>query len=176
MLWRRASLSMSTPFGQLGSLVSLSQMWHMTLLNSVPALCVFWHQSVTSDSCFKLIISAIFLCGSVVGVAGEPLLVDSERDIFEYIHYKYREPKDRSEWSKEQRTVTCVFDATAFLQTRSMCTNLCVSILFSNVIEKNCESHFNFFTCLKLKPSPLMTFNLKCHALHNKIIFFVSSV
>ncbi|XP_031712238.1 DNA polymerase beta [Anarrhichthys ocellatus] len=33
----------------------------------------------------------------VTGVAGEPLLVDSERDIFEYIHYKYREPKDRSQ-------------------------------------------------------------------------------
>uniref|UniRef100_A0A3Q1JH75 DNA polymerase n=1 Tax=Anabas testudineus TaxID=64144 RepID=A0A3Q1JH75_ANATE len=33
----------------------------------------------------------------VTGVAGEPLLVDSERDIFEYIQYKYREPKDRSE-------------------------------------------------------------------------------
>uniref|UniRef100_A0A3B4X7F3 DNA polymerase n=1 Tax=Seriola lalandi dorsalis TaxID=1841481 RepID=A0A3B4X7F3_SERLL len=33
----------------------------------------------------------------VTGMAGEPLLVDSERDIFEYIHYKYREPKDRSE-------------------------------------------------------------------------------
>uniref|UniRef100_A0A671YIW9 DNA polymerase n=1 Tax=Sparus aurata TaxID=8175 RepID=A0A671YIW9_SPAAU len=33
----------------------------------------------------------------VTGVAGEPLLVDSERDIFEYIHYKYREPKERSE-------------------------------------------------------------------------------
>uniref|UniRef100_A0A3Q3ME97 DNA polymerase n=1 Tax=Mastacembelus armatus TaxID=205130 RepID=A0A3Q3ME97_9TELE len=33
----------------------------------------------------------------VTGVAGEPLLVDSERDIFDYIQYKYREPKDRSE-------------------------------------------------------------------------------
>lgn len=33
----------------------------------------------------------------VTGMAGEPLLVDSERDIFEYIQYKYREPKDRSE-------------------------------------------------------------------------------
>ncbi|KAK5870939.1 hypothetical protein PBY51_003845 [Eleginops maclovinus] len=33
----------------------------------------------------------------VTGVAGEPLLVDSERDIFEYIHYKYREPKERSQ-------------------------------------------------------------------------------
>uniref|UniRef100_A0A673CA22 DNA polymerase n=1 Tax=Sphaeramia orbicularis TaxID=375764 RepID=A0A673CA22_9TELE len=33
----------------------------------------------------------------VTGVAGEPLLVDSERDIFEYIQYRYREPKDRSE-------------------------------------------------------------------------------
>lgn len=33
----------------------------------------------------------------VTGVAGEPLPVDSERDIFDYIHYKYREPKDRSE-------------------------------------------------------------------------------
>lgn len=33
----------------------------------------------------------------VTGVAGEPLMVDSERDIFEYIHYKYREPKERSE-------------------------------------------------------------------------------
>ncbi|CAK6950747.1 DNA polymerase beta [Scomber scombrus] len=33
----------------------------------------------------------------VTGIAGEPLLVDSERDIFEYIQYKYREPKDRSQ-------------------------------------------------------------------------------
>jgi len=33
----------------------------------------------------------------VTGMAGEPLLVDSEKDIFEYIHWKYREPKDRSE-------------------------------------------------------------------------------
>uniref|UniRef100_A0A3B5L4F9 DNA polymerase n=1 Tax=Xiphophorus couchianus TaxID=32473 RepID=A0A3B5L4F9_9TELE len=33
----------------------------------------------------------------VTGMAGEPLLVDSERDIFEYIQYRYREPKDRSE-------------------------------------------------------------------------------
>uniref|UniRef100_A0A8C3G3X5 DNA polymerase n=1 Tax=Cyclopterus lumpus TaxID=8103 RepID=A0A8C3G3X5_CYCLU len=33
----------------------------------------------------------------VTGVAGEPLLVDSERDIFEYLHYKYREPKERSQ-------------------------------------------------------------------------------
>uniref|UniRef100_A0A8C6M5W6 DNA polymerase n=1 Tax=Nothobranchius furzeri TaxID=105023 RepID=A0A8C6M5W6_NOTFU len=33
----------------------------------------------------------------VTGVAGEPLLVDSEKDIFDYIQYKYREPKDRSE-------------------------------------------------------------------------------
>ncbi|XP_053276281.1 DNA polymerase beta [Pleuronectes platessa] len=33
----------------------------------------------------------------VTGVAGEPLLVDSERDIFEYIQYKYREPKERSQ-------------------------------------------------------------------------------
>uniref|UniRef100_A0A8C9RXT6 Polymerase (DNA directed), beta n=1 Tax=Scleropages formosus TaxID=113540 RepID=A0A8C9RXT6_SCLFO len=33
----------------------------------------------------------------VTGVAGEPLLVDSEKDIFDYIQWKYREPKDRSE-------------------------------------------------------------------------------
>lgn len=33
----------------------------------------------------------------VTGMAGEPLMVDSERDIFEYIEYKYREPKDRSQ-------------------------------------------------------------------------------
>ncbi|XP_019954723.1 DNA polymerase beta [Paralichthys olivaceus] len=33
----------------------------------------------------------------VTGMAGEPLLVDSERDIFEYLQYKYREPKERSE-------------------------------------------------------------------------------
>ncbi|XP_077571038.1 DNA polymerase beta [Stigmatopora nigra] len=33
----------------------------------------------------------------VTGVAGEPLLVDSEKDIFDYIQYKYKEPKDRSE-------------------------------------------------------------------------------
>ncbi|KAK0153574.1 DNA polymerase beta [Merluccius polli] len=33
----------------------------------------------------------------VTGMAGEPLMVDSERDIFEYIQYKYKEPKDRSQ-------------------------------------------------------------------------------
>ncbi|XP_005273594.1 DNA polymerase beta isoform X2 [Nomascus leucogenys] len=33
----------------------------------------------------------------VTGVAGEPLPVDSEKDIFDYIQWKYREPKDRSE-------------------------------------------------------------------------------
>lgn len=33
----------------------------------------------------------------VTGVAGEPLPVDSERDIFEYIHMKYKEPKERSQ-------------------------------------------------------------------------------
>ncbi|XP_058493182.1 DNA polymerase beta [Solea solea] len=33
----------------------------------------------------------------VTGVAGEPLMVDSEKDIFDYIHYKYKEPKDRSQ-------------------------------------------------------------------------------
>jgi DNA polymerase beta len=33
----------------------------------------------------------------LVGVAGEPLPVDSEKDIFDYIQWKYREPKDRSE-------------------------------------------------------------------------------
>ncbi|XP_035022469.1 DNA polymerase beta [Hippoglossus stenolepis] len=33
----------------------------------------------------------------VTGMAGEPLLVDSERDIFEYIQYKYKEPKERSQ-------------------------------------------------------------------------------
>ena len=33
----------------------------------------------------------------VLGMAGEPLLVDSEKDIFDYIQWKYREPKDRIE-------------------------------------------------------------------------------
>ncbi|KAJ3604238.1 hypothetical protein NHX12_028979 [Muraenolepis orangiensis] len=33
----------------------------------------------------------------VTGMAGEPLMVDSERDIFEYIQYKYKEPKERSQ-------------------------------------------------------------------------------
>ncbi|KAG2469017.1 DPOLB polymerase, partial [Polypterus senegalus] len=33
----------------------------------------------------------------VTGVPGEPLPVDSEKDIFDYIEWKYREPKDRSE-------------------------------------------------------------------------------
>ena len=33
----------------------------------------------------------------LAGVAGEPLPVDSEKDIFDYIQWKYREPKDRSE-------------------------------------------------------------------------------
>uniref|UniRef100_A0A6I8Q3Q0 DNA polymerase n=1 Tax=Xenopus tropicalis TaxID=8364 RepID=A0A6I8Q3Q0_XENTR len=33
----------------------------------------------------------------VTGIAGEPLPIDSEKDIFDYIQWKYREPKDRSE-------------------------------------------------------------------------------
>ncbi|KAJ8287312.1 hypothetical protein GJAV_G00050110 [Gymnothorax javanicus] len=33
----------------------------------------------------------------VTGIAGEPLAVDSEKDVFDYIMWKYREPKDRSE-------------------------------------------------------------------------------
>ncbi|XP_075457660.1 DNA polymerase beta isoform X3 [Ascaphus truei] len=33
----------------------------------------------------------------VTGIAGEPLPVDSEKDVFDYIQWKYREPKDRSE-------------------------------------------------------------------------------
>ncbi|KAM3925645.1 DNA polymerase beta [Leptodactylus fuscus] len=33
----------------------------------------------------------------VTGIAGEPLPIDSEKDIFDYIQYKYREPKERSE-------------------------------------------------------------------------------
>ncbi|ERE92484.1 DNA polymerase beta [Cricetulus griseus] len=33
----------------------------------------------------------------ITGVAGEPLPVDSEQDIFDYIQWRYREPKDRSE-------------------------------------------------------------------------------
>uniref|UniRef100_A0A8C2TYY2 DNA polymerase n=1 Tax=Coturnix japonica TaxID=93934 RepID=A0A8C2TYY2_COTJA len=33
----------------------------------------------------------------VTGVAGEPLPVECEEDIFDYIQWKYREPKDRSE-------------------------------------------------------------------------------
>ncbi|CAI5783383.1 DNA polymerase beta [Podarcis muralis] len=33
----------------------------------------------------------------ITGVAGEPLLVNSEKDIFDYIQWKYREPKERSE-------------------------------------------------------------------------------
>ncbi|KAJ8261464.1 hypothetical protein COCON_G00171870 [Conger conger] len=33
----------------------------------------------------------------VTGIAGEPLPVDSEKDVFDYILWRYREPKDRSE-------------------------------------------------------------------------------
>uniref|UniRef100_A0A8C5R4G2 DNA polymerase n=1 Tax=Leptobrachium leishanense TaxID=445787 RepID=A0A8C5R4G2_9ANUR len=33
----------------------------------------------------------------VTGIAGEALPIDSEKDIFDYIQYKYREPKERSE-------------------------------------------------------------------------------
>ncbi|XP_072255015.1 DNA polymerase beta [Pyxicephalus adspersus] len=33
----------------------------------------------------------------ITGIAGEPLPIDSEKDIFDYIQYKYREPKERSE-------------------------------------------------------------------------------
>uniref|UniRef100_A0A8D0DS24 DNA polymerase n=1 Tax=Salvator merianae TaxID=96440 RepID=A0A8D0DS24_SALMN len=33
----------------------------------------------------------------VTGVAGEPLPVESEKDIFDYIQWKYREPEERSE-------------------------------------------------------------------------------
>lgn len=30
----------------------------------------------------------------VTGVSGEPLPVDSEKDIFDYIQWKYQEPQD----------------------------------------------------------------------------------
>ncbi|KAM3830851.1 DNA polymerase beta isoform 1-T1 [Vipera latastei] len=33
----------------------------------------------------------------ITGVAGEPLPVDSEKDIFDYLQWQYREPKERSE-------------------------------------------------------------------------------
>ncbi|KAM5171839.1 DNA polymerase beta [Mantella aurantiaca] len=33
----------------------------------------------------------------ITGIAGEPLPIESEKDIFDYIQYKYREPKERSE-------------------------------------------------------------------------------
>lgn len=69
----------------------------MNHLNSVPTpLTPVISKSPVIDA-FTAFNMATFLCGSVVGVAGEPLLVDSERDVFEYIQYKYREPKDRSE-------------------------------------------------------------------------------
>ncbi|MCP4651969.1 MAG: hypothetical protein GY858_01095 [Candidatus Omnitrophica bacterium] len=32
----------------------------------------------------------------VVGIAGEPLSVSSERDIFDYVGMEYKQPKDRS--------------------------------------------------------------------------------
>lgn len=133
MLWRRASRLMSTRFDHLESPVSLSQISYKNLLNCVPVLCDFCHRSVINDSCFQLLISAIFVCGSVSGVAGEPLLVDSERDIFEYIHYKYREPKERSEWSKDiMCIITSVFEVTAFLKTRSdACLQMCVLVFHS---------------------------------------------
>lgn len=154
MLWRRASLLMSTPFDHLGSLVSVSEMWHVNLMNCVPAWCDFCHHSVTNDSWFQLLILAIFVCRSVVGVAGEPLLVDSERDIFEYIHYKYREPKERSEWNKGQLAV--VFED--FLQTRSdTCEQMCDSVLLfymsvSCVIEEknSCKSIFDYLVWIFL--------------------------
>lgn len=62
--------------------------YDMNPLNSptVPAPCV----GLTS-----FFISTVHVC--FTGVAGEPLFVDSERDIFEYIDYRYREPKERSE-------------------------------------------------------------------------------
>lgn len=116
-----------------------------------------------SDSCFQLLISTICLCGSVVGVAGEPLLVDSERDIFEYIHYKYREPKDRSEWSKGQLIVASVFEPTNKLTLvyKCVCVTLFYTIRLCYWKENNCESHFNIcfgFFYPKLKSSPFMKF------------------
>lgn len=37
------------------------------------------------------------LYNMLAGVAGEALPVECEKDIFDYIQWKYREPKDRSE-------------------------------------------------------------------------------
>lgn len=37
------------------------------------------------------------ICNMLAGVAGEALPVECEKDIFDYIQWKYREPKDRSE-------------------------------------------------------------------------------
>lgn len=132
MHWRRASLLTSTPYDHLGSLVSFANE-NMNWFNASQALCDFWLRSLTNDEYCHLSISIIFLCVSVVGMAGEPLLVDSERDIFEYIHYKYREPKDRSEWRRQRLSVT-----SASLQTRpkaclQICVLLCPSLIYHSV-------------------------------------------
>jgi len=37
------------------------------------------------------------ICNLLAGVAGEALPVECEKDIFDYIQWEYREPKDRSE-------------------------------------------------------------------------------
>lgn len=56
-------------------------------MNWLSALCELYRQNLYFG----------FGSVSVVGMAGEPLVVNSERDIFEYINYRYKEPKDRSE-------------------------------------------------------------------------------
>lgn len=49
---------------------------------------------VCGNQLLTLVLLSFFL---PAGVAGEPLPVDSEQDIFDYIQWRYREPKDRSE-------------------------------------------------------------------------------
>ena len=140
MPWRKVSLLTSTPSDHLGSLVSLSQIWHEPCdlcSSNVPLL-----SSVSNFTCVQLLISAILLCGSISGVAGEPLMVDSERDIFEYIQYKYREPKERSQWSC---SYICIKGYKIRSTRQQMCVRLSCTIQQCYWNENNCERHL--LTC-----------------------------
>lgn len=62
------------------------------LLPTVLILQCIWHFWLVQT--FHLSKS---LYNLLAGVAGEALPVECEKDIFDYIQWKYREPKDRSE-------------------------------------------------------------------------------
>lgn len=124
------------------------------VLTWTPCTLTSYRQAQTDDLCCHLFASAGVVCVSGVGMAGEPMLVDSERDIFEYIEYRYREPKDRSEWSK----VLLMFTRECVQISMLVCHSCRRHSTFSIEQKNESESQLLFFLMLRIELFLFFTF------------------